>query len=99
MAGGLLYELSVVFATVAPAAGLPLSVVAWRRFRGSPFGRALALLPVILLGLTVYHAAILVLDGGELYEVVLESGAFALLVVFVALVVRQHRRLSRRAES
>lgn len=89
------YQLSVAFAAVVGAAGLPLAVLAWRRFRGTPFGNALAPLPWFMLLLAVYHPVLLVLPSRYRAALVLESLAFALLAVFSLQMVRVHRRLSR----
>ncbi len=95
-ASGTLADLSLVFATVAGAAGFTLSLVAWRLFRGSPFGRALGVLPAFMLLITVYHPILLLFPSQAELGLALESTAFALLVAFAALTIRQHRRLSRR---
>lgn len=94
-ASGVLTDLSLVFATVTGAAGFVLSLAAWRLFRGSPFGRSLAVLPAFMLLLAVYHPILLLFPGQLEVGMALESAAFALLVVFAALTIRQHRRLSR----
>lgn len=77
------------------AAGLPLAVLAWRRFRGTPFGDALIPLPWFLLLLAVYHPVLLVLPARFEAALLLESMAFALVAVFSLQMVRVHRRLSR----
>lgn len=89
------YQLSVAFAAVVGAAGFPLAVLAWRRFRGTPFGGALAPIPGFMLLLAVYHPVLLVLPARYQAALVLESLAFALLAVFALQMVRVHRRLSR----
>jgi uncharacterized protein (DUF58 family) len=99
ISSGTLTDLSLVFATVTGAAGFALSLVAWRLFRGSPFGRALGILPVFMLLVTVYHPVLLLFPSRVELELALESVAFVLLVVFAALSIRQHRRLSRRPRS
>lgn len=41
MAGTHTYQVGVIFASLAGAAGFPLAVLVWRRFHGTPFGRTL----------------------------------------------------------
>lgn len=89
------YEVSVALAAVVGGAGLPVAVLAWRRFRGAPFGDALAPLPWFMLLLAVYHPILLVLPSRYEAALVLESVAFALLALFSLQMVRVHRRLSR----
>lgn len=89
------YELSVVVAALVGAAGLPVAVLAWQRFRGAPFGDALAPIPWFMLLLAVYHPLLLVAPAQLQAALLLESLAFALLVVFSVQMVRVHRRLSR----
>lgn len=95
MTGHPAYQLSVAFASIVGGAGLPLAILAWRRFRGAPFGGALAPLPWFMLLLAVYHPILLVLPSQYEAALVLESLAFALLAVFSLQMVRVHRRLSR----
>lgn len=95
-APGTFTDLSLVFASVSGAAGLALSLVAWRLFRGSPFGRALGVLPAFMLLITVYHPILLLFPSWLELGLALESAAFALLVAFTALTIRHHRRLNRR---
>lgn len=92
---GALADLSLVFATATGAAGFALSLVAYSQFRGSPFGRSLAVLPAFMLLLAVYHPILLVFPEHLALGLALESTAFALLAVFAGLSIRQHRRLSR----
>lgn len=96
MVAGVAYEVSVLFAALVGAAGLPVSVLAWRQFRGAPFGRVLAVLPVFMLLFAVYHSLLLVFPSMVDAALLLEGAAFGLLVVFGALAVRLHYRMSRR---
>lgn len=89
------YQLSVAFASVVGGAGLPLAILAWRRFRGAPFGGALAPLPWFMLLLVVYHPILIVIPAQYEAALVIESLAFGLLAVFSLQMVRVHRRLSR----
>lgn len=95
MAGHPPYQLTVIAAAIVGAAGFPLAVLAWRRFRGAPFGGALAALPWFMLLLAVYHPILLLLPSRYGEALLLESLAFALLAVFSLQMVRVHRRLSR----
>lgn len=95
MTGHAPYAVSVAIAAVIGGAGFPMAVLAWRRFRGAPFGDALAPLPWFMLLLAVYHPILLALPAGYGAALVLESLAFALLALFSLQMVRVHRRLSR----
>lgn len=88
-------RLSIVLAVVAGTVGSVLAVQAWRQFRGAPFGRALAVLPAFMVLFTLFHAVLLVVPDAPAAVEVIESAAFVLLVVFMALMVRLHFRMSR----
>lgn len=88
-------RLSIVLAVVAGTAGTVLAVQAWRRFRGAPFGRALALLPAFMVLFTLFHAILIVVPDAPGAVEVVESAAFVLLVAFMVLMVRLHYRMSR----
>lgn len=95
MVESLLFRVTTILAVATGSAGLALSVLAWHRFRGSPFGRVLTILPVFMLSFTVYHAMLLAFpSAGE--AVYVEISAFFLLVIFAAEMVRLHNRMSRR---
>lgn len=88
------FQLSVLFASLVGAAGFVLALQAWTKFRGTPFGRALAVLPVVMLFVAIYHPILLVFPAFTELALLLESAGFALVVVFVALMLRLHRRMS-----
>lgn len=90
------YQLSVLFASLAGAAGFVLGVQAWLKFRGSPFGRVLAILPVFMAIIALYHPLLIVFPEYVEVALLMESAGFGLLVVFVALTLRMHRRMSHR---
>lgn len=90
----MLFRVTTTLAVMTGAAGFTLAVLAWRRFRGAPFGRALAVLPVFMLSFTVYHAMLLALPG-MMQAVYIEISAFLLLVVFAVEMLRLHYRMSR----
>lgn len=99
MAETVLFRLSVVLAVVTGTAGFVLGLLAWRRFRGAPFGTGLAVVTVFSAGFTVYHAVLFV--APELHATVepLETAAFLLLVAFVWSMLRMHRRMSGRPQT
>lgn len=90
-------RLSIVLAVVAGTVGAVLAVQAWRRFRGAPFGRSLAILPAFMGLFTLFHAVLVVTPDAPMAIEVIESVAFVLLVAFMALTVRLHFRMSRRS--
>lgn len=90
------YQLSVVFASLVGAAGFVLATQAYVKFRGTPFGRVLATLPPIMAIIALYHPILIVFPQYAATALLIESGGFALLVVFAALAVRTHRRMSTR---
>lgn len=97
--------LSLVGGTVAGTLGL----LAWRQFRGTPFGRLLFIIPVVYAGFVGFHAFLLVSGmahgpgagahgGGQLSTVnVFETLAFVGLAVFTLQAVRLHGKMSRRS--
>ncbi|MGZ0748354.1 hypothetical protein [Haloparvum sp. AD34] len=90
----LLFNVTVVFAVATGAAGTALSLLAVYRFWGSPFGRALAVLPPFFLGFTVYHGLLIAVPSFE-EAVYVEVSVFLLLVVFAVEMLRIHYQLSR----
>lgn len=90
------YQLSAIFASLVGAAGVVLALQAWTKFRGTPFGAVLGVLPVFMLILAVYHPILVVFPQYTELALLMESVGFLLLVVFVALMIRLHRRMSPR---
>lgn len=88
-------QLSITLAVITGTAGSVLALQAWQRFRGAPFGRALALLPAFMILFTAFHAVLLVDPTAPATVEAIESAAFVLLVAFMVLVVRLHLRMSR----
>lgn len=87
--------LGIMIAVSTGSAGFVLAVLTWLSFRGAPFGDALAVLIVFMGTFTVYHASLAVLEGVPTYVLAVESLAFALVVVFMGLMVRLHYRYLR----
>lgn len=96
--------LSLVGGTVAGTIGF----LAWRQFRGTPFGRLLFIIPVVYAGFVGFHAFILISGAGHGAEHgaagarmtamnVFETLAFAGLAVFTLQAVRLHGKMSRRS--
>lgn len=94
MAQHSVYHVSVIFASLVGAAGFVLGLQAWTIFRGSPFGRVLAILPVFMLIIALYHPILLLLPGYAEIALLIETLGFALLVVFVGLMLRLHHQMS-----
>ncbi|WP_232703472.1 hypothetical protein [Halobacterium wangiae] len=88
------YQVSVLVASLVGAAGFVLGLQAWLKFRGSPFGSVLAVLPLLMAVLALYHPLLLVFPAYTEVALLMESAGFALLVVFVGLALRMHRRMS-----
>lgn len=88
------YQVSVLFASLAGAAGVVVGLQAWLKFRGSPFGRVLAVLPVFMGIIALYHPILIVFPEHLEFALLMESAGFALLVVFVGQSIRLHRRMS-----
>lgn len=89
------FQLSVMFASLVGAGGFVLAVQAWNRFRGTPFGNALRVLPVFMLIIAVYHPLLVVFPEHLEVALLAESAAFASLVVFAVLMLRIHWRMGR----
>lgn len=90
------YQLSVLFVSLVGAAGFVLALQAWTKFRGTPFGRVLSILPVFMFVLAVYHPILVVFPDYLEVALLIESAGFASLVVFVVLMLRLHHRMSVR---
>lgn len=92
--------LSLVGGTVAGTTGF----LAWRQFRGTPFGQLLFIIPVVYAGFVGFHAFILISGAGHgaagdgmTAMNVFETLAFAGLAVFTLQAVRLHGKMSRRS--
>lgn len=93
--------LSLVGGTVAGTLGL----LAWRQFRGTPFGRLVFIIQVVYAGFVGFHAFLLVsglglgAHGGAQFSAVnvFETLAFVGLAVFTLQAVRLHGKMSRRS--
>lgn len=86
------YLLGILLAVSAGSAGFVLAVLAWTSFRGAPFGNALAVLVYFMATFTVYHAALGLQLELPVYVLAIESLAFALVAVFIGMMVRLHRK-------
>lgn len=95
MAGHPPYQLSVIFASMVGTAGLVLSLQAWMKFRGTPFGRVIRVLPVVMAIISLYHPILLVFPAYVETALLIESAGFALLLVFAGLTLRFHRQMSQ----
>lgn len=97
--------LSLIGGTVAGTLGL----LAWRQFRGTPFGRLLIIIPLVYGGFVGFHAFLVIrgigpgsghgAHGGATVSVVnlFETLAFVGLAVFTLQAVRLHGKMSRRS--
>lgn len=99
LTSGLVFRLSVLFAVSAGSAGFVLTVIAWQLFKGAPFGRVLAILIPFMAAFTIYHALLLAAPTLPLLALIIESLAFALVVVFVGFMVRLHYRRLRKPQN
>ncbi len=88
------YQVAVIAASLVGAAGFVLAVLAWQKFRGTPFGRVLVILPVFMLIIALYHPVLILFPAYAELALIVEAVGFLLLVVFVALMIRLHRRMS-----
>lgn len=89
-----LYRFSILFATVTGTGSVVLSLLAWERFRGSPFGRVMFLLPIGMAAFTAFHALLFFYPKAVILP--LETIAFTGILVFVGLMLRLHHQMSRR---
>lgn len=89
------FLLGVLLAVSAGSAGFVLSVLAWKSFRGAPFGDALAVLVLFMAAFTIYHAALGLVPDLPTVVLAVESLAFVLVAVFVAMMVQLHRKRLR----
>lgn len=93
MSESALFRLSIALVVVAGTAGFTLGSLAWRQFRGAPFGHGLFIVVVFCAGFTSYHVTLLV--APELHRVIapLKTASFLALVGFVWSMLRMHRRM------
>ena len=91
--------IGIMIAVIIGSAGFVLALLSWLTFKGAPFGRALAVLVVFMATFTVYHASLGIWDGFPTYILAVESFAFALVVVFMGLMIRLHYRNLRVPET
>lgn len=89
------FRLSTLFAVCTGSVGFVLAVLAWKAFRGAPFGRGLAILVPFMAAFTLYHALLLAVPDLPLLALTIESVAFVLVLVFVGFMVRLHYRRLR----
>ncbi|PSQ09549.1 hypothetical protein BRC93_12495 [Halobacteriales archaeon QS_5_70_15] len=87
--------LGIVIAVSTGGAGFVLAVLTWLSFRGAPFGDALVVLILFMGAFTVYHASLAVWGEVPTYVLAVESLTFALVAVFMGLMVRIHYRYLR----
>lgn len=92
----LMLRLSATLAVITGSAGFVLAILAWKLFHGAPFGRALAILIPYMAAFTVYHALLVIVPDLSLLALVIESLAFALIVVFVGFMIRLHYQRLRK---
>lgn len=90
------FRLSTVLAVSTGSVGFVLAVLAWRTFKGAPFGRGLAILIPFMAAFTIYHALLLADPNLPLLVLTIETFAFALVVVFVGYMARLHYRRLRK---
>lgn len=96
---GIVFRLSTLFAVSTGTAGFVLAVLAWQTFRGAPFGRGLAILIPFMAAFTIYHALLLAVPTLPLVALIVESLAFALVVVFVGYMAQLHYRRLRKPQN
>lgn len=82
--------LGIMIAVSSGSAGFVLALLTWLHFRGSPFGRAIAIVVVFNAVFTIYHASLLFWEGLSIYVLGVETFAFLLVLVFMAEMVRLH---------
>lgn len=83
-----LYGITIAIALVAGTAATLLSLLTWRVFRQSPFGRAIFFLTFVMSLFIVYHASLLTLAAQSLVFNVIESlvyTGFAIVIWWIAL--------------
>ncbi|AUX09220.1 hypothetical protein AArcSl_1591 [Halalkaliarchaeum desulfuricum] len=83
-----IYGITIAFALVAGTAAALLSLLTWRVFRQTPFGRAIFFLTFVMSIFIVYHALLLTLAAQTLLFNVIESivyTGFAIVIWWIAL--------------
>lgn len=90
--------LGVIFALIAGTCAGVLSILFWRRVRGSPFGAIVALLSVTMCGVIAYHVVAFFFRPDSLLLEVSRSVLQTAAAVFLWLVVATHQRLQRDVE-
>ncbi len=93
MAEALLFNVTVAFAIVTGTAAGLLSLLTWRVFRRSPFGRVVFALSLLLSVFILYHVLLIASQSEPAFAKVLFSATYTALVAFIWLAVRAQRQL------
>lgn len=92
MSSATLFDLSVTVALVSGTAAGLLALLSWEIFRGTPFGRALAVLSIAMSVFTLYHGTLLVFGRESmLVTEVIQSATYTGMAAFIATVIRSQR--------
>lgn len=102
---GVVMNVGAVLSLIAGTVAGTMGFLAWLQFRGTPFGRLLAIIPMVYTLFVGFHAFLLVTGaghgGGHMGSVglveIFETLAFAGLLVFTIQAVRLHGKMSRRS--
>lgn len=90
-------HLTVTLAVITGTGAGLLSVLTWKAFRRSPFGKVVFVLTVTMAVFTVYHALLMVLPSEPLVVRLFESAIYTGVAGFVAMMLYTHYRLDGHA--
>lgn len=88
-----LFNVTVAFAVVTGTAAGLLSLLTWRVFRHSPFGRVVFALSLLLFVFILYHVLLIASQSEPTFARVVFSVTYTALVAFIWLAVRAQRQL------
>lgn len=84
---------SVLFALVTGTAAGMLSLLTWEILRRSPFGRAVFVLSLAMVGFTLYHVVVIVFPDTPGIAHLFKSVTFTGVTVFIGMMVLIQRRM------
>ena len=99
MVSEVVYNLTVAFSLAAGSAAGLLSLLTWESLRGSPFGRAVFVLSLVMVLFIAYHVLLLVTPGTPFYAGAFKSALFTGVAVFIWMLIWSQRRLRMRPRS
>lgn len=86
---------SVIFALVTGTAAGLLSLLTWEILRRSPFGRAVFVLSLAMVGFTLYHVVVIIFPNTPEIAHLFKSVTITGVTLFIGMMVLIQRRMKR----